>query len=82
MSDISDLSDLSFMSDEEHMAPVTCQYQSLGSWSLFRCPELIVPEAFVQHPMRIPSQLAAATGTPPREGHVELPRAPGWNVMA
>ena len=64
MSDISDLSDLSSMSDEEHMAPVKCQYQSLGSWSLFRCPELIVPEAFVQHPMRIPSQLAAATGKP------------------
>ena len=49
-------------SDEEIVAPPAPAFQSLGSWSHFRCPELIVPEAFETHPFRIPTQIAAATG--------------------
>ena len=37
---------------------------SIGSWSHLKNPELIVPEAFVEHPQRIQRQIAAATDTP------------------
>lgn len=35
----------------------------LGSWSNLPRPDLIVPEAYTDHPLRIPRQLAAATDT-------------------
>ena len=36
---------------------------SIGAWSHLRHPELIVPEAFEDHPLRLQRQLASATGT-------------------
>ena len=36
----------------------------IGSWSHLKSPELIVPEAFEQHPQRIQRQIATATDTP------------------
>ena len=36
----------------------------IGSWSHLKNPELIVPEAFEEHPQRIQRQIAAATDTP------------------
>jgi hypothetical protein len=45
--------------------PSTEQFiKSLGSWSHFRCPELIVPEAFETGPCRVLNQIAAATDVP------------------
>jgi hypothetical protein len=37
-------------------------FESVGSWSNLRCPELIVPEAFEPHPLRVQRQIAAVTG--------------------
>ncbi len=42
-------------------APVTML--SLGSWSNFPNPESIIPEAFEEHPLRIPRQIAVVTRT-------------------
>ncbi len=53
-------------SDEEDQAPTTyapVTMRSLGSWSNFPRPELITPEAFEEHPLRIPRQIAVVTGT-------------------
>jgi hypothetical protein len=36
----------------------------IGSWSHLKNPELIVPEAFEEHPQRIQRQIAVATDTP------------------
>ncbi len=52
--------------DEEDPAPATyapVTMLSLGSWSNFPHPELIVSEAFEEHPLRIPRQIAVATKT-------------------
>ena len=53
-------------SDEEFVTqnPPLDPYRSLGSWSTFRFPDLIVPEAFMKVKFSIPAQLASATGTP------------------
>ena len=45
------------------MAPAPETMRSLGSWSNFPNPELIIPEAFEEHPLRIPHQIAVVTGT-------------------
>ncbi len=67
----SDDSDCSYEVEEEdaepalpNPPPVIDPYQGLGSWSIFRRPDLIVKEAFLRHPMRVPMQIAAATEKP------------------
>ena len=54
-------SEVSSDAGEEIVAPPAPAFQSLGSWSQFRCPELIVQEAFETHPFRIPKHISAAT---------------------
>ena len=51
--------------ESEFSTPVCTTPVSIGSWSCFRCPGSVVAEAFQDpSPLRIPSQIANATGTP------------------
>ena len=50
-------------SESEDEAPTSqTRTDTIGSWSHLRCPELIVKEAFEEHPLRVTRQIAAATG--------------------
>ena len=65
MSNYSNESDSESANDSGTDVPSTEQFiKSLGSWSHFRCPELIVPEAFNVGPRRVLNQIAAATNVP------------------
>jgi len=65
MSNCSNESDDESAYDSGTDVPSTEQFiKSLGSWSHFRCPELIVPEAFIVGPGRVLNQIAAATSVP------------------
>ena len=55
--DLLDLAD----DDEASLAMVSNRPGVIGSWSHLPRPDLIVPQAYTDHPLRIPRQLAAAT---------------------